>query len=399
MNPNKLKFKVSKVLALLAVFFIPWGAGLQKVSSFDLSKIFVVMSALLILSWLLFNRKIIFPKWLNIYLLFICFHTFITYVLIFPDDLIFKYVDIMRLREGFVRPVESPGIALFRFFLLILFGYAIASFTDSKRFLTKLCLSYGAGFFCTFALGGYQAAGRLSAGFLDPNAFGLSAVVCIFLSAFVLFMPAPKLYLVMTSVFACTGLLGLFMSGSRGALLGVFIGVLVTILYLPIRKKVFTFTGCIMLCVITILITPSSVLKMAHARTSITLIEKSRGAKRLDIWREYLSNASNYFWCGTGFKRSREAIKNEQHGLYVPHNNYLEVFVEYGIIGLILFLIAMCSLWLTMKKNLVPSRSVILGLFSSWLTISFFLSNFTCRETWLVLAIIIAYGYNIAKKE
>ena len=44
-------FSVSSILIILSSFFAPWGAGLQKIVNFDLSKIFVGIAILTIVYW------------------------------------------------------------------------------------------------------------------------------------------------------------------------------------------------------------------------------------------------------------------------------------------------------------------------------------------------------------
>jgi O-antigen ligase len=122
-----------------------------------------------------------------------------------------------------------------------------------------------------------------------------------------------------------------------------------------------------------------------ESRYSIDGALTDHGAGRTDIWQDYVQPQAikKYFLTGVGFGRTMEAIKETYtYDLKCTHNNYLEVFVNYGIFGIVLFFFAIVQIW---KNIRVPA---IFGLYTMWLIVGCFLDTFVIRETYIVLGVI-----------
>ena len=66
-------------LLFLTMFFSSWGSGMQKLSPVDLSKIFPILSALVVLYAFLFvKKKLVFPRALLWFLGFYAVHAVFT---------------------------------------------------------------------------------------------------------------------------------------------------------------------------------------------------------------------------------------------------------------------------------------------------------------------------------
>ena len=412
------KRAVPSVLIPLCAFFAPWGSGLQQVVNLDLSKIFVGLAILLILYWFLFvyHKMRSFPHYFNYFILFVTLHTFITYVLIFPRELKFGYTDEIILQNDFIRLQEAKGMIIARFFLFVLFGYALGYFLRNRKRLMSLSLAYGIGLTSVMILGGYRSFDmyegvlemRLSGGFLDPNAFGLSAVTAVFLNIIVIIeLGVKKWNKLFSIIFIGVGMLGIFFSGSRTALFGLFVGLLVLLIYSPhTKKKIQIFAGLLMIASAIFLFIPHGVRQTIESRTNLEKILESRATGRLDIWGDYLYKVPDYALKGVGMGRSMEVIRDSWTAKWgVPHNNYLLVWIEFGTLGLIFFIAGLWKMWKRVSCHKIQSKktikdATILGLFAAWLSISFFLDNFGLRETWIVLGVVVAYGrWNFKKKE
>jgi len=385
------------ILIILSAFFATWGSGLQKIANFDLSKIFVGLASLLIFYWWLFVRYKfrVFPRYFNYFILFVFIHTLITYGLIFPEELKFGYMSKIALQNGFIRLQESNGMIIIRFFLFALFGYALASLLKTEKELIGLSLAYGAGLAAVMMIGGYLSGIRLCGGVLDPNAFGLSTVIAIFLNMIVLNKQDLKVWIKIISViFIIFAIIGILWSGSRGAILGAFIGLLVLLIYLStIKRRIQIIIGLLMISIIVFLFLPRINRETIKSRVSFEGIQKFQGEERLSLWRDYLGEVHRYAIIGVGMNRSLEVTKNFRIPKQLdPHNNYLETWVEFGIMGFILFILGLYKMWYNIHFKKMPMDASILGLFTAWLTISFFMSNFTTRDTWIVLGIAAAYG-------
>ncbi len=81
------------LLLISSAFFLSWGPGLQKVSSFNLSKLFPIFAALLIVYWLFFAREKFrsFPPVFNFFIIFILLHTLVCYIFFHIEEFTFSY--------------------------------------------------------------------------------------------------------------------------------------------------------------------------------------------------------------------------------------------------------------------------------------------------------------------
>lgn len=404
---------IPSVLIVLSAFFATWGAGLQQVTSFDLSKIFPGLAVLLIFYWALFVRYKTrsFPPFFNYFMLFVILHIIVTYVVLFPEEFKFEVTQKIQLQGGFVDVKQGHGIAVARFFLFALFSYAIASLLKTEKRLVAFALAYGAGLTIVMMLGGYSVISgkisdlRLSAGFLNPNSFGTSALMCIFLNLFVLVKRGLVKWAKMFTIgFIIIGILGILLSGSRGCLLGLTVGFFILLIYAPkIKMKIKLIAGLVVISSLILCFVPQYVRDTLEARANILEKIESGGMGsanvRFAIWGAYAKELPKYFFSGMGFHRSIEATKKSFTTRInpTPHNRYLHTLVEFGFIGFLLFLGGLRQLWKRIschswQMKISITNSVILSFFSAWLVMMMFGSYSGSRDLWIFLGIVAAYG-------
>lgn len=405
---------VPMILILLCGFFLPWGAGTQKFASLYVSKLFAAFGLLLIIYWTLFARDKfkVFPPFFNYFILFIALHIFVTHFLISSEGFTFEYLGFYKFqRTDFIRFSESFGIQIARVFIFILLAYAVAYFLENDSRVTALALAYGTGLTVTMMIGGYVHVSvlptgtdtRLSAGFLDPSYFGSNAFSVIFLNLLVALR--PKLNIVaklFATGYILIAMLGLLSSSSRSALLALCIGFMVILIYMPgILKKIRLVSVSLLLAVAIFALVPQNYRETLKARISVERLladQKDQGGKgRLELWPEYLKQTPKYFLTGNGFGRAVEALEDSSVLRYVPHNEFLSVFVQYGIVGLLCFFLALCQLWKRVRYRMHQYKTtardaVYLGFFSAWLVFICFYNVETVRNWWFSLGIIAAYA-------
>lgn len=405
---TKPLFYTSSILLFLSAFFLSWGAGLQNVTNFNLSKLFVIFSILLITYWLIFSSKKFksFPCFYNYFIIYIILHTIITYMIFVPEELGFGYLGESAARaKGFVVKHESNNIQIIRMFLYIFFAYAVASFVKNRQRLVIVAIAYGAGLLLSSSLGTYHHlnhAGSISqfaGGFLNPNFYGVTAMTSFWLNFYVAVTCKNKLWLkVLAIVLACLSVYYLFLSISRGPILALCVGITVMLFFIPgMKKKIQIIIIGLLICLILVLSISKELSDDLYGRINLSNIQESRGSYRLDIWSEYLSVYDKYILSGVGMKRSETVIKDisKLSKLKDTHNTYLETIVEFGIVGISLFLLALCQFWRRLKsfhnycgKN---GDAVFLGFFTSWCVAFMFNTQFGNRSFWLSLAVIAAY--------
>lgn len=394
---------VSSILIILSAFFAPFGEGAQKIFNFDVSKVFVILIVLLVFYWILFVRYKFraFPKYFNYFIFFIILHTLITWILFYPGELFFKYTGRLSLQEDFYRIYEANGIKILRFFLFASYGLALASLVKNKKQFISLVLAYSIGSIVMMRLGGYtfeSEIARYSGGVLDSNSFGLSMLILIFLNIIVLNMEKKKIWIKALSIISIIyGIYGLIISYSRGALVGLLFGLFIFFLYSAGITRKIKFILLVMIIFLLLFFIYPNLLAITEYRMSYTNIMEKHASYRFDIWVNYLKKFNNYFILGTGMERYTEISKYFTIKAYAtPHNIYLRVLVEYGIVGFLLFIIALRKIlkqivWFTKKYNKNNVNGLILGVLVAWLINGLFFGNLYERSTWILLGIVLSY--------
>ncbi|HDL64983.1 MAG TPA: glycosyltransferase [Proteobacteria bacterium] len=131
-------------------------------------------------------------------------------------------------------------------------------------------------------------------------------------------------------------------------------------------------------------------------RITIQALEETQGSKRLDIWPDYIRQFDRYALIGMGLDRSIEAIRDSytadsSHPL-IPHQTYLQILVEFGFIGLLLFIGGFWQLGKRAAGGPRGERAVILGLLAALITYGLAGSLLGERAIWLALGVIAFSG-------
>ena len=172
------------------------------------------------------------------------------------------------------------------------------------------------------------------------------------------------------------GIYVVLMSGSRGALLALFVAIVTTLFF----SNRLSMRGLIVICIVgTVLyfvfytfvidLIPENTL----ARLSIEALTADNGSGRGFIWKNALSD----FWGGNIL---RIIFGYGYGGLYAPtgygtvtstmHNQFLQNLINYGVVGFILYL---RLIWLTLKEYWMTKRTYLgcfIGILVMGLTIT-----------------------------
>ena len=392
-----------QTLLFLTMFFSTWGSGMQKLSPVDLSKIFPVLSLLVILYAMLYvKKKLVFPRAFNWFAAFYLVHMTLTYGLIYPELFEFGYSGGSARGGDFIAVGEGAGIACARIVIFLVFGNALAALLWERRRLRWVAIGYGAGLLSVLALGGYVSTevSRISAevrnagGFLDPNSFGFAGLTAVSL-ALLAWADAGKDFRVkaLLAAVAITGGLAVLQSGSRSSMMGCLFEFIVIILYSDkLSRKMNMLVAGGLVAIVALSFMPGTMLESLKERASVGRIRADRGANRLDIWSNYLSELPSYAVTGVGILRSREVIRGSYTAEFaITHNQYLEILVETGLLGLLLFLAALACLWRAASARDPDSplmRPMLLAALVGLFTEFMFLNTFYSRDTWILLGAV-----------
>ena len=221
----------------------------------------------------------------------------------------------------------------------------------------------------------------------NPNAFGADLLLPFSLALGIFLSANRRLHYVLAIAAAATIAYAAFLTMSRGALLSIFMVIVIYVFRLGFKRRLIVVVAAILLMVATM---PESFFNRLQTAAS------TGGAGRLDIWRASLSTLERYGLTGAGLNNFPIAY-NEFAG-YAPsfagygrgaHNILLEAGVEFGAVGILL----MCAAFVSHLRSV---RRLRLGLGSAsiqalalecavWATLvdGFFESNTWHKSFWL----------------
>ena len=396
-------YKININIPLLALigFFATWGEGMQKI----LPKASLVYPALMAVYMLLngnsFLKRIskkqpVVPKEFKYLFVFIFIHSLIFFILNYQSISFSTVADVRVNEEGFLYTVEGKGITMCRYFLFMFFCvYLTASFAN-ERLLKIFSTSYILGFICTIFGGAFHVYGgliRISGGLDDPNVMAFDALVALFFSFYLFSRYNSKILNIFILFSVFVSLVAILMSFSRGAYLALIVWLLFFLYKMGVKKYFWKviFSLSILTSIAIISVKRMNLdIELLLNRFSLETMSESKGANRGMIWEAYLSNMDRYFVTGMGITNTTKAIKGNRQGVsenYETHNIYITYFVEFGIFGLILFVLywrGVVNVFFRIDRNDSYYYLVSLGIL--FMLVNCFLSLDKGRTYWIVLA-------------
>lgn len=230
----------------------------------------------------------------------------------------------------------------------------------------------------------------------DPNQFAFSLLIPYALSMGAMLSTKDALLKILNWSLLGIIILGMMLTGSRGAYLGMTVILLVLMLHKAQRNY--------LIITVVILLTASFLLVPEMVLQRISGAGETGGAGRLDIWQVGLGALEEYWLLGAGLDNFPKAYW--LHGPVFdtlesgPHNIYLSVAVELGITGVLLLAFAIYKHYalLRVKRSWNDSGRIWLtAALCGILVSSFFLDVLYRKPFWLIWMLIMIYG-NINRK-
>jgi O-antigen ligase len=310
-------------------------------------------------------------------------------------------------------------IALAKFIALFLYLYAVVNLIDSSEdvrlFLqtwlitSSLVAMLGIAGSLLFILTGQRT--PLSEGiralgtFENPNLFAAYVSLSFFFACALLVRaesPGARAFLLLPMVLQ---LVALGLSASRGGALGFVFGLLVLLIlsrsfHLRVASGALVLTPLIVLFTLSLLAPAlrNSVQPILNRIASAQDLESQAHVRRYFLWRQAIASfdANPVFGVGRGNYRGIVAKDREMRYAKTPHNTFLGILAETGLLGLVLFLAILGSflpsLLRWVRKSTEPiSRSAAAAFLSALIAIVIHglasdLGNF--RGLWTLLALI-----------
>lgn len=216
---------------------------------------------------------------------------------------------------------------------------------------------------------------RVTGTFVHPNMLAFYLVLAITLSLFVfltLKKEAVQKYFYLFLICPLSG--ALFFTYTRGAWIALFIVIFIIGL---MRFRWFLASALVIIMLGYFAIVPFQ----DRVNSLITFSAVDSTSWRLDLWRDAWGYAQNNLIIGTGPGTAPLVIAQNRSyllGSSEPHNDYIKIILETGLIGLALYLFLICSLlwhlWQGFRRERFPRRRMLF-LFTFVFAISFYISS------------------------
>lgn len=196
-------------------------------------------------------------------------------------------------------------------------------------------------------------------------------------------------------------LIGIITTGSRGSTLTL---ILVLVYYMlkimPELRKKKSFWVIVIVALVGILILfnymQNNMSQTLLQRFSISALKEDQGSGRAILWKNFLEIAFNdpiRLLFGYGYGASSSIYKMVYSSARVPHNVYIQMIVEVGLIGLSLFGYMLYRFWRVIKQgNSILAKALFLVILLEFMTLGFF-DN---KGTWNALLLCILLSLNNA---
>jgi len=297
---------------------------------------------------------------------------------------------------------RPSAISLFRTFLqlFVVYWVAVSLFFKNEEFLRKSCMTFSFGCFILALCGLFNIGGmaeitsengmqRVTFEGLNPNYFAyMLAVSVVILAGLLLNNSFKKLrHKILLAALAVPQVMMIMSSGSRGALLALIVGLFLYLTPLKFTGKrlVAVLGGAIIVCAIAYVAFLDPV---ASGRIGET-IERDGKESRNEIYYEAFRMVEERPFLGWGPKEN-EALLGRRFGKYYmnPHNLYLQVLMQNGIVGGGLLFMAMTLCMYSAWSSRKSSFGLILAAVMTVVLVGNVTHEFLPRKaTWFVFAL------------
>jgi O-antigen ligase len=235
----------------------------------------------------------------------------------------------------------------------------------------------------------------------DPNNLAAFLFMPIIITIHLIFNIKKPLLKLFFSLGLIIQLLSFFMTGSRGGFIGLIIAVIIYmystfIKHFKTKNVLLIITMVIAIFILVKNLLPDYIYQRIFAFTSYTSDLQSN-TSRSAIWMYSINNIIPYMpvmGYGSGITPLVLAeFFNTEKGM---HNTYLNLLVELGFIGLIVFMYFLFKIYQTCRKS---HSYLILSILFGMLIIIFFLDSYPKKFLWNTLLFGYIYAFNILEKK
>lgn len=299
---------------------------------------------------------------------------------------ILLFINLQRIPDALG---EQGIINYFKQPIFMIIGYSVyVVFRKNIKLVYNFICCFVLGFVIAVPFGQYgefDGSTRFLGVYSNPNTYAIDCCIMVF---FALYLAENKKHVVMKYALALLGFVMLLVTGTRGALLGCVLGLVIYVLKTKrVNTRVMLFAVLPLVCILLLVYLEASGNGILSRFISGSV--GSAADLRTGIWFAYIKNISMYFWTG---------MQERDFGLIYrksPHNTVLGMFVRYGIFVFLPYLIYTVGLLIKSFKRVHSkkenkSNKVIWCLFIVVFIAGFFTENFFAKGPYVLLGIVLA---------
>lgn len=384
---NKIKF--TYFLVILCGLLAPVGERMNEYIP-NISKAFVIVGAIFVFfyifrSFIVNNGKIrkIVDKPIKLYFYLILY--FFLYSTVEHVYKIYTYENTNIL--------EQYKIVIFMIISFFIFFSNKDKIDGFKYFVLPFNISFTIMFILFNESNIANTVFRAEGVYLNANAFAIDALFVMFTS--LIFLSQKNTNKLFHSVTLVVSGVGLFMSGTRSAFIGLIIGILIYLFRLKnYKKKLQIILGIVVFVIIVTINLPRDLISLMLKRLlgGDSDISSYSNNIRLSIWWDYLKNWKEFIIIGLDDNLWNNInIRN-------THNSYLFILVRYGFIPMAIYFSLIYSFFKKRFKSIKNSNQpslIIYGMLVSTLITTLFIDALSIKTFWIIWSMSLVHHSNV----
>lgn len=287
------------------------------------------------------------------------------------------------------------------------FLWIIWEFSQSENHQIQLMKAYILGAFIpiisiitAFLQGAQSSYFRYSAAGFDPNDIGLTIALAIPMAWYIVTATQKKIFIWICSFYVPLAFIAIILTASRAAFVALMVALVFVVSGIPklsmLKKSLF---------LVLILLSGFLVAKFVPAYSWDRLLtigsQVSEGdvGSRVNIWRGGIEVFADHPLMGTGIGSFRTSFES-YFGIWMsPHNLFLSVMVDLGLIGLCLFLAIVAAALYGTKHMDTLKRKMWIFIFLTWFVGVMTLGWAHRKPTWFLIGLLSVQGAVQVKKQ
>lgn len=379
LTPSQGNDKLTFVSAWILCFLIPWDDMILLPWEIQFARAFTILVGGLWILSLLLGRKVRTPGSTFTWMLIFVLWSMMSILWSFDPDRTLRrslsYVQLFTLAVSIYQCTNtfSRLISFLQAFMLgqyVLVGAVLVSYSQ----------------------GNIWGDGRYTAEGVNPNDLAGTLAIGVTIACYLL-MNGGKRWALVNAIFVPVGIVCVVLSGSRAGLLSVAVALLFP--FLRLMRMSWKVRLTLIMAIIATVSVLLDVSESTYWRRLTTIAEQfeSRDLNgRVDVWAQGLELFQRKPLAGYGAGTFPSVTGATQAARIAAHNAFLEVLVENGAVGLMLYFVVHLSLIRAVRKRSTLEKQLWGTLLVTWITINMASTWENRNITWMLWGLAVAHA-------